>query len=388
MKFLRPTLLTVLLLSAATASATSTRVLSLGGGGDAFEDVDNVGRWFGSLPGYADLMLVELGRYTDPGGFGREGTVDRQAIGAHLALGENARWGVAGLYLANDDPQSDVRALWGLRRGAVSVGLHYRYGTDAWTAPYLQQIRDSEVGAYGLGLRWEVGRRTVMDVAGELIRRRTSWYRELQGSLDPGMNHDSYAWRLRAFHELSAGVVVVPWFSVEHDEGLDGMGEIWYWEPVSDLFESYRELSSGGLALNLLPDGDTFVVASVTVSQLYQDHGTPFPGEGGAPAYHEVDRLNVRLRVGAERRVLGWLTVRAGAWKDMNTTDVSTPLVDLRGLKGDDMDLSVGLGVHLGRFDLDAVFADDAPFNVGSVLTNAGESASSTWARMSVLFLF
>ena len=388
MKFLRLAACAALCLSAVSAQATSTRVLALGGAADGFEDVDNVGRWYGSLPGYADLLLVELGRYVDSEFNGREGAVERQALGVHYALGAGARWGVAGLYLANDDPASDLRLLWGLRRGRLSLGVQYAYVSDSVHDQYLVDVREADAGTYGLGLRWELGERTYVDAAGDFTRRRASWYRREGSSYDSGVNDDSYGWRLRGFHELSPGVVLAPWFSLAHDEGPGHTGEVWYWGDVEDLFTTYRELKTGGLALNLLPDGDTFVVLSAAVSRLYQDHTDPFPGEGSAPAFHGVARRSVRFGVGAERRLLGWLTLRAGAWKEVSDTDVETPMSTLAGIKEDDMDLSVGLGLHLGGFDLDAVFADDAPFNAGSLLTNAGETASSTWSSLTLQFQF
>ncbi len=51
------------LLPAADTLATSSRIRSLGGSSGYFEDDHNVLRWFGSLPEYGNLAVVELGTF-------------------------------------------------------------------------------------------------------------------------------------------------------------------------------------------------------------------------------------------------------------------------------------------------------------------------------------
>ena len=98
------------------------------------------------------------------------------------------------------------------------------------------------------------------------------------------------------------------------------------------------------------------------------------------------------IRVGGETRVSGWLTVRGGAWKrlDISRGDQRAGGEDFpfSGDRTDAMHASLGCGVHLSRFDLDLLLTDEAPFNLGSWLTGAGESADSTWAQMTLQYVF
>ena len=57
------TLVSFALICATEAVATSSRIRSLGGSGGYFEDDNNVLRWYGSLPEYGNLAVVELGTF-------------------------------------------------------------------------------------------------------------------------------------------------------------------------------------------------------------------------------------------------------------------------------------------------------------------------------------
>ncbi len=60
----------------------------------------------------------------------------------------------------------------------------------------------------------------------------------------------------------------------------------------------------------------------------------------------------------------------------------------LPGRADRDFDLTLGLGLHLGELDADFLLNDDAPFNLGSLVTNAGAGEASTFSSVSLAYRF
>lgn len=388
----------LLLLLALPAAATSTRVLSLGGGGDYFEDVDNVRRWPGTLATYADLLLLDLGEQFGSGAIG-------QALGAQLSLDASGRFGVAGLWLYDDDPEQDLRLMWGLKRGPWQLGLQYARGNrtraDNENFSWFENTRT----LLSAGLRRELAPRTWVDLACE--GTATGDYVTI--GFDPvvfddrGM--DSFGLRWRLFHGLSEDLALVPCVVWERALNYERVDEDWFGRslfggidyPFDQRGIHYLNDTStfrGGLGLLLLPDPDRMLQASVSWSRVERELSDPAEGAAAELLRQDVSSTELTVRLGGEARVLHWLTVRGGAWKTMSTSDVASRWNDpviwssaYRDFRDDDMDASLGIGVHLGDFDADLALADGAPFELGGLLTSK-DGRSDLWSRITLQVVF
>ncbi|MBK7701606.1 MAG: hypothetical protein IPI34_01305 [bacterium] len=133
--------------------------------------------------------------------------------------------------------------------------------------------------------------------------------------------------------------------------------------------------------------------ASVTWSRVERQLSAPADGDHPDLLRQDVSTTALTLRLGGEARVLHWLTVRGGAWKTMSVSDVESywdngdPWTSYRGFSDDDMDASLGFGVHLGDFDADLALADGAPFELGGLLTNK-DGRSDLWSRITLQVVF
>lgn len=387
----------LLLLLALPAAATSTRLLSMGGGGDYFEDVDNVQRWFGSLATYPDLMLLELGESSGSNAVG-------QALGAHLSLDPAHRFGVAGLWIYDDDPSQDVRLMWGLKRDVWQAGLQARFGNEARIATSydyrtgVHSVDEAEAWTWslGTGVRLDLAPRTWIDVAYEGTMTRVQAIEEEVVQFSDRRSLDSFALRWRLFHGLGERLVLVPcvtwerdlrpelvyadWFGINHD-GYN----------VGTYYLDDARSFSAGLGLSLLPDPDRMLQASLTWSRVESRLTDPATGADTWLQRQDVETDALTIRLGGEMRVLHWLTVRTGVWKTMSENVITRYGTawwnQYSGIGRDEMDASLGCGLHFGAFDADMVLTDAAPFRAGGLLTGT-TGGNALWSRITLQVVF
>ncbi|MDO9172756.1 MAG: hypothetical protein Q7W29_13095 [bacterium] len=389
------TALLLLLLAALPVAATSTRVLSMGGGGDLFEDVDNVQRWFGSLATYPDLMLFELG---ESGGYNAAG----QALGAHLSLDAAHRFGVAGLWIYDDDPRQDVRLMWGLKRAGWQAGLLVRFGNEirhdtsyeSGTGLLLIEEAEASTWSLGTGLRLDLAPRTWIDVSCEGMSTQDQAIAGMVELVSERRNLDSFALRWRLFHGLGERVVLVPCVTWERELRPELVYSDWFGIVHSYDGAYYLDDArsfSAGLGLSLLPDPDRMLQASLTWSRVESRLSDPAGVVDNWLLRQDVETDALCLRLGGETRVLYWLTVRAGVWKTMSSNEVVRygPVWydEYTGLSRYEMDASLGLGLHFGDFDADMVMTDAAPFRAGGLLTGT-TGGNALWSRITLQVVF
>lgn len=381
----------LLLLLALPAAATSTRLLSMGGGADYLEDVDNVRRWPGTLATYPDLLLLDLGEQYYSQAVG-------QSLGAHLSLDAGGRYGVAGLWLYGDDPARDLGLMWGLKRGGWQLGLDTTYGAHT---SYDHQAGTRNVNAdwsFACGLRRELAPRTWTDLACDGTSTSDRIHIFGEEVVDDHREFDSYGLRWRLFRGLGERLAVVPCLSWERDLGYEHVIEDWFGRSFgyssSEAFHfnhNDTRTFKGGLGMTLLPDSDRMLQASVTWFHLDSRLSDPAFGASAWMQRQRVHAAGLELRVGGEMRVLHWLTLRGGAWKTLSRCDVeivSQHFTDsVRDVAADDMDASLGFGIHLGDFDADLALADGAPFELGGLLANTS-SHSELWSRITLQVVF
>ncbi len=372
-------LLGLIAVMASVASATETRVGSLGGDGDYFEDVANVPRWYGSLSSYANTAVLELGQYDASAG---NSALDRQAVrqgaGALFDLDSVRRYGTLGLYLFRDEESVDgvgARVLmYGKAWTHAQAGMVVGYRRAFYHGEIDEDLRETLVG---LGARLDLGETTYLDLAGDWRGTSTDYQEPGDFPVLNSRSWDSFSLRARAFHGPREGWALVPVCAYRRDDRwLLG-------EPPGRPVRRDSWDSRYGIGVNLFPTGE--VMGLVSCERRLGEESHYVLNDDGDMLIDRATFDMIVLRLGLEARLRPWFSLRAGAF--------STP--ELRrgqpatnfGLT-DDFDLTLGCALHLGDLDADFLFNDDAPFNLGSLVTNAGAGEASTFSSVSLAYRF
>jgi len=373
----------VLLCAASTASATPTRVESLGGG-DALEDVADVLRWYGSLPSYGGTALFELG-----GSGERDDARDRRAAAAIIDLDGSGAWGTGGVFVFGDDPRGTLRLAWGRHFGSLSLGCHWHldrrdWNDNQWT--FLDTVRiETDDQTIGLGGRLELGPRAYLDAALDHTQAHRTIRSGEQGVFDGGRENGSYSWRLRLFRGLGDRTVLVPSVAFRRDLHAE------YIRAFRDLWDRDLRLITVGLGLNHLPDADTMLVGSFTFRHAEDDLSNPRHNRGLDVQIGSGDLY--ALRLGLEHRSVHWLTLRAGVRQSFWSGKVrnwSTSVGAWSAETNDDtaLGLSLGLAVHVGPVDLDLVVQDHVPVVDEDDLLRGLDFDDATWGQLTLQYVF
>jgi hypothetical protein len=366
-------------LLAFAASATETRVSSLGGDGDYFEDVANVPRWYGSLPSYANTAVLELGQFdASAGNSARDRQAVRQGAGALFDLDSDRRYGTLGLYLFRDEESADGAGARVLMYGKAWIhaqaGLVVGYRRAFYHGEIDEDLRETLVG---LGARLDLGETTYLDLAGDWRGTSTDYREPGAYPVLDSRSWDSFSLRARAFHGPREGWALVPVCAYRRDDRwLLG-------EPPGRPVRRDSWDSRYGIGVNLFPTGD--VMGLVSCERRLGEASHYVLNDDGDMLIDRATFDMIVLRLGLEARLRPWLSLRAGAFStpDHRRGEPATNF----GLT-DDFDLTLGCGLHLGELDADFLFNDDAPFNLGSLVTNAGAGEASTFSSVSLAYRF
>ena len=399
--------LVLLVLLVSGAGATTARIEALGGLGDCLEDDANVLRWYGSLADYPDLAVLESGHFHLNHGYragGRE-TVSGPGAGIHSRLG---RFGTGALYWhgkhSDADPgellpselENTVTALFARAVAGVQVGLAFRYGSldskflDPDALHFLpeeitKKNRRIDVGA---GVRFDVNERTYVDVAGEvrLLRLDEYWRTPLDRIHDDERESGgTYALRARAFRRLtqnSALVVHSEYQQLDAPVPVTQYGEV----PAAN-----GEQVRVGTGWNWFPDPDRFLLARF--EYLYGESSVDSQVHFAWPYSHgwDVKWSSYRAGLAAESRLLPWLSLRAAwDWQYRSRTETYFEPIDVwSGLapaeaEGAVQFLQLGLGAHLGRYDLDLAVGEGLPTEPGGHMGTRWSGEAQDWITITL----
>ena len=359
------------------AEATISRVGSLGGGGDFFEDDSNVLRWYGSLTDYPNEAVLESGNFTLEKGYWHSATERNSGpgFGTHFSLGQNGRFGTAAFFyhgqdedrttaLQKDHLRNNLSFLYAQDFGSVSAAITYRHGS--LTTDEHDSTRELSIDTFGTGVRLDLSPSAYLDVAGEIrrVHEVRNWDPDFQENDDDGL----YALRARAFTALSPRLALVPLAEYIHeDRQSDGF-------PVARTV-NYR-LKRAGLGLNFYPDTDHLLLLSAEYSN-HQD---------------TEDWSVFILQGGFEARMFSWLTTRGSiGWVNYQLDTEINP----GAIADDDNDpeepllrVNLGASIHLGPADLDIAFWEKAPMVTAIAGNPTINDPGFRWVSITARYLF
>ncbi len=358
--FLGTLFLTVLFTFPTLSLATISRINSLGGNGDFFEDDGNIQRWYGSLVDYPDQVVLESGNFNIPDGYWEFPWRKRSGptIGAHFALGSDSRWGTGALFLSDHDNghltlhpsglRNNISLFYALDLGPVAAALAYRHGT--WEVGSSGDTDTHSADTFGAGLRMDLGTTAYLDLSGDL--RSTSNHGSDYSTSDISNAESIYSLRGRAFIGLGPRTALVPVAEIFHEERLHPL------LAPENPRQLDNQLVRFGIGVNHFPDTDHLLLLSLE----YVD--------GRKKTCSSTSQLMETwtawdLRAGFESRFVSWLTTRGSLGyidfnSEKNWVDFQDPS-NLMNLDGPILRVNLGASIHLGPADLDLSFGERYP---------------------------
>jgi hypothetical protein len=415
-KLSKALLLSVLVVSlvASASFATTSRVQALQAANYINDDSD-IFRWYGTLPSYTNMVMVEFGQAmgsTGPGGLGSV-TPSYQAIGFTHNWGEDHWLGTWGVFLLNNhvgdgsfflnNPRgtpdmsslffSDVISMtttkfvfsWGNELEMFSYGLNFTRSDTSVELPGGDQ-EDINFTTVGGGVRLDIGE----DAYGDVALTFGFAGGDTLGGFENGSAIDLAA---RLFWEFTDDATLVPFVEWStYDYALD--------DPSPSTGSKVNDFKLGA-SLNFDVNTSNMLIFATELEF--------FGWEPSNVATGDQEKLDIthlpKFILGLESDITSWLTTRIGATKTMAkyeytdaagdewvwtgpNGDLPAPY-DTAFPEGSDFSWYLGAGFHLGEWDLDAVVEPDVPFRMGYWLTGYGAGdADPPVARLSGTYRF
>ncbi len=302
----------ILLVLVTPVLATTTRIAGLGGEGDYLTDESNVRRWYASLAGQENLLLVEPGTLNlDAGGAAWNQRVSEKGGGLFLRADSTGRAGTFAAYFTArpDDgtPGGGIAVQYGRAWGRLGAGLAIRATSsmsDLGNGEPDFTGRADYIHVVGAGLSAQVARRTSLEVAGEIVN---SQFTMNEFGLGSGQDNSWRGFGLRARGKLPGGeaVTIVPVFDYWRDD------RITYTTVLPDV--AHRDAWQWRAGIGAV--GALSPTRMLVVSAEYRDGKENFDGYGLQTRFSNSrrDYWDIQWRIGFETRALRWLQVRLGA---------------------------------------------------------------------------
>ena len=355
---IRGPLVLFLVFWASTTLATTSRINSLGGNGDYFEDDANVIRWFGSLTDYPDQIVIKSGNFNIPDGYWQTSSqkVSGPGAGAHYNLGLDGKFGTLAFFFQNhhdDDsfsltPQqlrNNLSFLYAFDLGPLTAAAFFSHGSR------LINFNDTEIdysaNTVGLGSRINLSETAYLDLAGEsqFTNIQNSSFSELADS----DSENNFSLRGRAFVALGDRSALVPVVEIIHEDKL---------HPFLVPVRHDNQLLRLGMGLDYFPDTDHLLLLNVElVDGKTRAHISD--------SFIENTWTSWNLKAGFESRILSWLTTRGSVgYVDHHQESMhssGSAIFQIVSPESPTLNINLGASLHLGPGDLDLSFGDNYP---------------------------
>lgn len=381
--------------AAVPAMATDARQQSLAGTGNYIEDDYNIFTWYATLPSYGNTVWMGL-QYMDYYMDG-EGSNFMKYIGASYNLGEEGKFGTVAMFLYDMAPglnpfgysydddlwpgaglfgdglYNKFTLLYGYPMEKLAIGFYFNRSDRAYEDVVNDEIEEGHQAytTIGVGLRFDLGEKAYMDVAGDVsfvtYKETDTPYGEIEADANK-----MFGGRARMFYEWNETITWVPYvnfrmfdFSLKaEEEGLEDFGDK---AMGFDL----------GLGANIKVNEDNLLIFAVEpYSTVKREPSEPPDGTSGDITVTAMPRIFLAL----ESDVRDWLTFRVGGMKellkDKETYEETDVTEEEYTSTWSEFAYYMGLGFHVSDFDIDCVINNELPFNMGYWLTGKSYSAS------------
>jgi len=386
-------ILSVLVLSLASAAfATTSRVIALANAAPYMNDDSDIFRWYGTVASYNNMVMAEAGQATGSAG---DTSADYQALGFTKSLGKDGWlgvWGIFLLYNSVDDmsffansmfvdpffgqpnptgtpgtqgtlatPTTKFVLNWGKDLGeAFALGVMItNSNTSVETSP--GSTDDMSYWTFGAGIRGDLGDNAYYDA---VISFGTAGGDTL-GGFDKGSSFDIAA---RVFWEWLDDLTLVPYLDYNN----------WDFSYVNVAASSGTKVTDFtlGMSANWDVNSNNMLLFATELEWLTAKDSKIDVNDTEENSFTILPKFYVAL----ESDITSWLTTRVGAqktmlnWKETQTSAGTTTEVTTTGppSPGEDFEWTLGLGFHVGEWDVDAVLSHEAPFRVGYWITGYG----------------
>lgn len=403
---------------ASSAMATESRQIALGGAGNYIEDDYNIFAWPGTLPSYANIVWISINakqydewewdwydgewdkdnqEYLDDGHLNPDGMMT--TMGATYGLGDEMKYGVLGMFFTHQAPglnpfgmswydvelwpgagtfgwpvDNKFTIMYGYAMEGLSFGLTLSRSDESMKVEGNFGILDQEMmegefhTAYtsiGAGLRFDVGDAAYADLAFDI--NFASYTDDYVGSYCGEETEDAnmmWGVKARMFYEWTDAITWVPYF---HIRSLDFSTK--YDNDDCMNFGDKAFMFDLGIGANIAVNEDNLIVIAIEPFSHLKREPSEMP-EGGSIEFKRL--VLPRFIMGLESDVKDWLTFRAGAMKSLvkdewtgSAGDDEVTLTETYA----DFNFYMGLGFHVGDFDIDCLLNTELPLHMGYWLT-------------------
>jgi hypothetical protein len=378
--------------------ATDARQAALAGTGNYIEDDYNIFTWYATLPSYSNTVWIGLNYNYDY----YDGAVTAAAMGpsnnwaymgASYGLGKEGKYGTLAMFYYDFAPGlnpagfgwsgADVftqsvdnkwTVLYAYPMEKMSLGLYFNRSDASYKYENETETTQEHRLAYttlGAGVRFDLGDKAYTDIAFDY---NMASYKDKNSSYGGYgvVSEDANKMldvRGRLFYQWTETVTLVPYvefgsfdFSLKADSAAD-------WK--ANYYGDKGMMVKLGVGANLKINENNLLIFAIEPYAYYKtEPSDPPPGI----SVKATSTYLPTFRLALESDVRDWLTFRAGAYKDFykdetKSSNSSTRTSETDTYIGTDFNFYMGLGFHVGDFDIDALVNPELPFQVGYWLT-------------------
>jgi hypothetical protein len=373
----------------APAMATASRVMSLGGYGRYLEDDFNIFEWPATLPSYANVVWVEL--MLEEWGIDGEAWHDVvPAIGASYGLGEDGEFGTLAMFFYSWAPGLNPYDFW---YPGWNTGDPFAYSLDnKFTVLYGYSLEGLSFGLFfaradassvfedgttaewseahttiGAGVRFDAGDAAYIDVNVDISMGSYTGTDLVYGDITEDANK-MFGFKARMFYEWNETITWVPYFSWRsYDFSLKADDDAFadtYWGDKGMMLDF-------GIGANIMVNEDNMILFAIEPYSFAKREPSEIP-DGVDGDYEWKATVMPRFILGLETDVKDWLTFRMGGVHELYKEEVTPYGGDPDATQtwtGSWFGYYMGLGFHVGDFDIDCLINEETPFRLGYWLT-------------------
>jgi len=371
--------------TAMPATATESRLVALGGAASYVEDDFNIFDWPATLPSYSNVLWMTVNSATWNGSDWVYEWEPLALLGVSYGLGDDAQYGTLGLFFFHATsglnpygfgwPGANVftgpidnkfNLMYGYAMEGLSFGIYFSRADEGFTYEEDETSEDHEAyTTIGAGVRFDAGDNAYADVGFDFSMAS---YKEEDTGWGDISNDASTAIgvRGRLFYEWNETVTWVPYVNYQmYDFSLKADSAAY-----KDNFFGDKGMMIGfGVGANVTVNEDNLLIFAIEPFTYAKRE----PSEAPTDMNYEFKRLTMpRFFLALESDIKDWLTFRVGAVKELVKDESTTPGVAEDITVTDSysrFNYFMGLGFHIGDFDIDCVLNNGLPYRLGYWLT-------------------